>query len=184
MRAPAGFACPDCGTRLRGGRPGSVVACTGCANPVVVPAPEPVEASRRPAPPEPGRPFDAGRARRRLLTTAVTLLAVVGVAHLGLYLLLTRDARASVAAVEARHGRAALAAAEAPSGSPQPGAPDYRAWSEATALWVDAQAWEDDTRQVSLLRGGILGSFVLQVVITGWILLRLLGGIRRQARGR
>lgn len=189
MGALASFDCPACGTRLRGGRPGAVLACAHCGAPVVVPAvaappsapaPPPSSASEavRPEPP----PFDAAAARGKLLTTAALVLALVAVAHLGLYMLLTRDARASIAGIEARHDARALEAARAPAGEAQPGSEEYKAWREAKARYVDAETWRSDKRQVALLRGGIIVSFVVQVAITGWILLRLLGSVRRRAR--
>lgn len=126
--------------------------------------------------------FDPGRARRKLLTTAAVVLVLVGAAHVGLYLLLTRDARASMAEIESRHDVAALEGARPPEGEPAPGSPAYRPWREAKALWVDAQAWRTDKRQVTLLEGGVILSFVVQVAITAWVLLRLLGGVRHRAR--
>lgn len=140
--------------------------------------PEPARAEAAPRPPS----FDPERARRKLFTTAGIVLAVVAVGHLALYLLLTRDARAGIAAVESRHAPAALEAARPPTGEPQAGSPGYRAWRQAKALWVDAETWRSDRRQATLLRHGILGSFLVQLCITAWILVRLLGGVRRRAR--
>ena len=185
MSAPVRFPCPDCGAWQRGGRPGAVLACAGCGSPVVVPArseqpPAPPPEPRPTAPERP--PFDAAHARRKLFTTASVVLALVAVAHLGLYMLLTRDARASMATLEARHEAAELERAREPSGEALPGSPEYKAWREAKARWLDAETWRSDRRQVALLRGGILVSFVVQVAITVWILLRLLGSVRRRAR--
>ncbi|MDF1701235.1 MAG: hypothetical protein P1V36_08765, partial [Planctomycetota bacterium] len=167
MSTSPGFECPECGARLRGGRPGSVLACGACKNPVVVPEPRP-ERSRAPtaAADRPAAPFDAGRARRKLYRTAGIVLALVGVAHLGMYLLLTRDARANMIAIESRHDVAALDGAKPPEGEAKPGSAAYRGWRASKALWVDAEAWRNDRRQVLLLKRGIAGSFLVQVAIT------------------
>ena len=90
--------------------------------------------------------------------------------------------KANMAEIESRHDVAALEKARQPSGSPKPGTPEYKAWREAKARYIDAESWRNDRRQVTLLRGGILGSFVIQVAITVWVLLRLLGNVRRRAR--
>ena len=181
------YECPACGARLQGGQPGAVLPCAECGSPVVVPQadatpPRPKPAAPTAPPPPAAPPFDAERARRKLWTTAGIVLAIVGVAHLGLYVLLTRDARKSMAEIEAKHDVAALERARAPAGESQPGSPDYKAWREAKQRWVDAESWRNDRRQVTLLKGGIIGSFVVQVAITGWILIRLLGNVRRRAR--
>ncbi len=186
MSARDGFDCPACGARLRGGRPGAVVPCAECRNPIVVPEPT-AEAPPAPRPAEeraPAPAFDADQARRKLLTTATIVLVLVGVAHFGLYKLLTREARTSMADIESRHAVSALENARPPEGDPKPGTPEYRTWREAKALWVDAEAWRNDRRQASLLEKGILGSFIVQVAITIWVLLRLLGTVKRRARGR
>ncbi len=182
MSSRTAFDCPECGARLRGGRPGAVLACAECRNPVVVPEPA-AEPVRKPAPaaaPPPSQAPDPDQVRRKLWLTATGVIAVVALAHLGLFLLLTRDARASMQTIQARHAVSALEDARAPKGEPRPGTPEYKTWREAKALWVDAEAWRNDRRQVGLLRGGILGSFLVQVAITGWILVRLLGKLRRR----
>ncbi len=117
---------------------------------------------------------------RKLWTTALGVIAVVAVAHLGLYLLLTSDARSNLAQLEARHAASALRAAKPPEGSPAPGTDAYRPWRLSKELWVDAEAWRTDRRQVDLLRAGFTGSFLVQMAITFWILIRLLGSNRRR----
>jgi len=109
------------------------------------------------------------------------VLVIVAAAHGGLYLLLTSEARSGLRRLEARHGRVALEKARRPAhGAPKPGTPAYAAWRRAVERYDDAGVWRTHRRHVDLLRTGFLASFLVQVAITGWILMRLLG---KQARG-
>jgi hypothetical protein len=153
------------------------VACGGCANPVVRPHPK---VASRPAR-EPSRsPAETEALLRRLWRTAALVLALLLLAHAGLYLLLTAGPRGEAARLEARHGRAALEGAEAPAPPPAAGTPAYATWRRQRTLWIDAEAWGTDRRQANLLFGGFLASFAVLAGMTLWILARL----RARARGR
>ncbi|MDA1195745.1 MAG: hypothetical protein O2894_11245 [Planctomycetota bacterium] len=104
---------------------------------------------------------------------------MLALAHVGLFYLLTREARAGLGAAEGRHLVSKLESATAPDGQPAPGTQEYSAWREANALWIDASAWRNDRRQIALMRGGTTASFVLQAAVTGWVLARVLGRRRR-----
>lgn len=163
------FTCPECGATQRGGQPGSVVACTGCRNPIVVPRPE---APSTPPPPV-AHAADEG-SPRRLWGTAALVLVIVAAGHAGLYLLLTREARSGIRALEQVHTAEGLQGAQRPDAPPQPGTPEYGPWREALERYDAAKEWRTHRRHVALLRGGFLASFLVQVGITLWILLKLL----------
>ena len=182
--------CPECGTRQRGGSsrafvPGSIVACTSCSNPIVVREPPPAPPPPREPPRAPRQAPPPGRASTQLWSTAALVIVIVGAAHAGLYLLLTSDARSGMRALEARHSVSDMRRAKQPdSEAPKPGTPAYTPWRRAVELYDDAHAYGNHRRHVSLLHGGFLASFLVQVAITGWILLRLLGKQKRRAAGR
>nr|MDJ0522699.1 hypothetical protein [Planctomycetota bacterium] len=115
---------------------------------------------------------------------ATLVLVIVAAAHVGLYLLLTQEARSELRAIEGRHSEAALRTAKRPDAPPQPGTPDYERWRAQVELHEDAKAWEIHERHVGLLRGGFLASFLAQVGITVWILLKLLAKQRRLSGSR
>ncbi len=182
--------CPECGTRQRAGSsgavvPGSIVACTSCSNPIVVREPPPPPPPRR-DPPRAAReapPRDG--ASTQLWGTAALVIVIVAAAHAGLYLLLTSDARSGMRTLEARHGVTDMRRAKQPdSEAPKPGTPAYAPWRRAVELYDDAHAYSNHRRHVSLLHGGFLASFLVQVAITAWILMRLLGKQKRRAAGR
>lgn len=168
------FTCPECGTRQRGGAPGAIVPCMSCRNPIVVP--EPLPPREEPPPPVSHALEEDDGGPGRLWATATLVLVIVAAAHAGLYLLLTADARGGLRTIEARHPLEALRTAQRPErGTPQPGTPAYTPWREGVELWNDAQAWNNHRRHVSLLRTGFLASFLVQVGITLWILMKVLG---------
>jgi len=168
------FTCPECGTRQRGGQPGSIVACTSCRNPIVVPHEEPAAAPpvEAPTPRAPATDLDP---RARLWGTASLVLVIVAAAHAGLFLLLTHEARSARRMLESRHGESALRAATRPSDAPQPGTPAYATWRLDVERFDASEDWRRHGKHVALLRTGFLASFLVQVGITLWILFRLLG---------
>ena len=107
------------------------------------------------------------------------MLVIVAAAHAGLYLLLTHDARSAVRDLERDHGVAALQTAKRPEEAPQPGTPAYGPWRLKVERFDAAQAYSRDRRHIGLLRTGFLSSFFVQVVITLWILMRVLGKQKR-----
>ena len=172
------YPCPECGARLSGGRPGAILACARCGNPVVVPEPVPRPAVPPAQPPAPAP--SGGRAQaHQLWRTAGLVVGVLALAHVALYMLLTSEARADMARIEGSHARQDLAQATAPEDAPAAGTETYGAWRRKQQLWVDAQAWRTHGRQVDLLRAGFTGSFVALLLLTSWILMRVLGAQRR-----
>jgi DNA-directed RNA polymerase subunit RPC12/RpoP len=170
------FSCPECGARLRGTQPGAIVACRACSNPVVVPEAAPEMPAEAPAPVPSAAP---AWTTRRLWSTAAGVVLILALAHVGLFLLLTMDARAGVAEIEGRHSRAALEAARPPGAAPEPGTAPYTAWSRALELHESAEAWRVHARQVTLLRTGLFLSFLILVGMTAWGVFSLL---RRRPR--
>ena len=177
------FNCPECQAPLRGEKPGTILACRRCSNPVVVPEPSPAPAPEAPSVDAPvdaperaaAEPPDAGR----LWKTAGIVVLILAVAHLGLFMLLTMDARAGMAEIEADYTRAELMAAKTPKAAPQPGTPAFGPWSRSVALWDKAEDYRVHARQVWLLRVALLASFLIQMGIIAWIMIGLLGRVRR-----
>lgn len=99
------------------------------------------------------------------------MLAVIGAAHLGLFLLLTTSARDDLEALELRYGADALAAAAEPGARPADPA-QGPAWLRRQALWEAARKREKRRQYVALLGYGLLGSFLVQALVTGVLLYR------------
>ena len=183
------FTCPECQTRNRGERSGSVIACRGCANPIVVPEapaeqPDVLPRSKPSAPVADVEIADGGAITRKLWRTATWVLLVVGLAHGALYLLLTMEARAGINAIETLYSRSQLSGARRPDAAPVPGSPAYAQWRQTHDLWLKSEAYAKHRTHAGLLRTGLLASFLVQVAITGWILMRLLVKVRRpRSRG-
>ncbi len=174
------FECPQCQAKLRGGKPGAVVACGGCSNPVVVPA----RRTEPPAKPPPDAPVPTTVAPvRGPWGTAALVIGIVGLAHLGLYLLLTMDARSQRRSIEARYDASELRRAKQPDESPAPGTPAFKPWRRAHDLWVASEDYRRHRSHIGLLKQGFLFSFLVQLGITGWILIRVLGK-RKKALAR
>lgn len=178
------FTCPECQARNRGARPGSVVACRSCASPVVVPEAEP-DVARVAAPPPAPHAAELPAPRtvsRKLWRTATLVLLVVGLAHGALYLLLTMEARAGIGEIEALYSRRELSGAPRPGEAPVPGTQAYAGWRREHDLWLKSEAWGKHRSHAALLRTGLLASFLVQVAMTGWILMRLLNRTRAARR--
>lgn len=183
------FECPECGARVRGGEPGSIVACGRCSNPLVVPdasapstsAPSSSAPSSSARPPArqseveaPERAQAAPLEVARVWRTAGTVVLILALAHVGLFLLLTMDARAGMREIGAVYPRSEIDAARRPGVAPEPGTTAFSEWSRSVALWDKAAAYEVHARQVMLLRTGLLISFLVLLGVTGWALLGIL----------
>lgn len=196
------FKCPECGARVRGEATGSIVACGRCKNPVVVPEPRaatrpsatrplaeglsptpspqaqadqpPVEAPHQAEP----LPLDV----RRVWRTAAFVVFILASAHVGLYMLLTMDARAGIEDIRAVYSRSDLEDARRPGITPEPGTSAFTAWSRSVALWDKAEAYRVHARQVMLLRTGLFVSFLVLLGVTGWALFGIL--TRRSSAGQ
>lgn len=102
-------------------------------------------------------------------------LAVVGalaVAHLGLWLLLTRSARATVAEVEAAWGPGELDAARAPGEAPKTQGEAFMRWQREERLWADVERRQDRRSWVGALGWTMLASCLLQAGFVAWIALK------------
>lgn len=107
------------------------------------------------------------------------VLAVIGAAHLGLYLLLTASVRRDVADAEARYGPETLAGATRPGPLPS-GDGAVAAWHRHQAVWEAHETWTARRGLARTLGGALLASFLMQVGLTGWMLAR----VRKRARRR
>lgn len=173
------FGCPECGTRLRAARPGAVLACGRCGNPVRVPVRAP------PAAPPVGRdaPRAAlGAALRPGVPWGRVLLVLGGllVAHVGLYLLLAGGARARVAALDARHAGLEAGVPD-PGPMPDPASPAYPAWDRARERMEAARERARHERHRSLLAGGLGFSWCVQAGIVLGLAWRFEARRRRRA---
>ena len=106
------------------------------------------------------------------------VVAVIGLAHLGLFLLLTASARNELGAIDERYGPTALAGAVDPGPQPREGT-GGPAWLRKQAVWEAARTRAKRQQYVSLLGFGLLGSFLMQTAVTGVLVYRSLHGRAR-----
>jgi hypothetical protein len=110
---------------------------------------------------------------------AAVVLGVLGLAHLALHLLLTASARAELTRLEARYDAAELAGSSAPGPRPDGGGAALSAWHRAEDRFEAAEAFARHGRHVRIVGTGLLASFLLQAVVTVWLLSRSRPGVRR-----
>jgi len=123
----------------------------------------------------------------RVWRTAGFVVLILALAHVGLYLLLTMDARAGMSEIGAVYPPSQIDAARRPGLTPEPGTPAFSEWSRSVALWDRAEAYRIHARQVMLLRTGLFVSFLVLLGVTAWALLGILRRrppARRGASGR
>lgn len=142
--------CPQCGaTAPPGAQHGTVYQCRACGNPVLPrEAPDPVAS--------PGAPPPAGPRHRSPWRIVSVALVVLAAAHLGLWALLTAEARRERAALVKIHGDEMLSARD--PGAPPP-AEDAKAWTAykpASDLWRARVRCEDFSSRTVML-GAALG---------------------------
>ncbi len=163
-----------------------VVACAHCGSPVSVPATSTPVSPATPTPASPATPTRVSPATPTPVSPApapdrqvapataawrvpwpkvALVLTALLVAHVGLHLLLTGDARARSSALLARWG-GALDAAPAPGPMPGPTHPDYAAWDEAKSRYDAASELKRHERHRSMLALGLSFSFLIQLGIT------------------
>ena len=110
---------------------------------------------------------------------ALIVVGVIGLAHLGLFLLLTVSARKEVGRLEERWSAARLAAAEDPGTRPHEAA-EVPAWLKAQRVWEDGKRWAERSEFVSMLGWGLTLSFLFQMGILGVLLYRSTHAARRR----
>lgn len=106
------------------------------------------------------------------------VLGAIALLHLGLGLVLTRSARADLAALEERWPPEALATAEEPGPAPGTTGPEYTAWASAQRRYEDAQRHRERGEQVRLLTIGLGLSWLAQSALVAWIVLKRGSGRR------
>lgn len=180
--------CPVCQASFRALKPGAVVPCPSCGNPIAVPEqqPEPPRATPTPLPPAPTSTRDPGQIPWGLAGIVVVVLVV---AHYAFYLLITADARSRIADLTSKHGSAVREEVESPGpNAPSASSPEFKSWHAQRELHLASRSYADHEAHRSLVAGGMLVSVLLLVGITGFALLRIKNRIAaetaRRERGR
>lgn len=109
-------------------------------------------------------------------TAASTLtlgLVILAAGHLVLYLLLTADARSALAGMEREHDLAQLERVKDPGSPPQPGGEAYSAWLKAYETWWASKDFALHDRHESLVRTGMILSFLVGLGLLGQGLMRV-----------
>lgn len=169
------FACPECGAASpAGAKAGTPYACPACRNPVLPVA--------RRAPPPPPAPAPA-RPPRAPWKVGVVVFVVLAASYLGVYELLTAEAKHERDRLLARHG-SAITTFEDPVGPPQSGdAAAMRAYTDAHGKFEDRQAYERRVSRIDAMFVGLIAAFGAQVLLTG-VLLAKTALARRSASAR
>jgi hypothetical protein len=107
---------------------------------------------------------------------AVVVLAI-GLAHLGLYLLLTASARREVERIEERYAVSDLASGRRPQSTE---VPDAVRENRRAEFDEQRRAWEDHRSHVSTVGWALLASFLVQSGLIAFLRLRA-GSARRGA---
>ena len=102
------------------------------------------------------------RAPRSPWVGAALVLGAMLLLHVGLGLVLTRGARATLTEIEGLHSAEQLAAAHDPGSMPEVAGPAYGEWTRAQRLNDDARRHADRSGQVRALTLGLVASFLMQ----------------------
>lgn len=94
-------------------------------------------------------------------------LLVLAAGHLLLYVVLTADARAGIASATEHHELAQLASAKDPGHPPQPGTEAYSSWLRSYELWFAAKDYAVHGRHETLVKGGMIVSFLVGLGLLG-----------------
>ena len=167
------FACPDCGQRQRGGEAGAVVPCAGCGSPITVPAPK-VAKIEAPQPKSAAAHVPWAR-----VAMAAGLVAAL---HVGVYLILTSEARSGMREIESKHSARELADAKPPGAAPGVGTAAYGAWRAKEAAHQAAHVYGKHEAHHDLVRNGILVSFFVQTAFAAWVLARIASRVAAASR--
>jgi hypothetical protein len=168
-------ACPHCGEPApKTAVAGRAYACPRCKNPVL--ATEAVASKEAPPPaPRSGDGADAGASgggepSHPRWAIGVLAFVVLGLAYVGVYLLLTAAARRDRAAILMRYGESVREAEE--PGAPPDRGPGLAEWEAKRTRYVDRQRLEALDGQVRTLFVAMMGAFALQTVLTVVIVFR------------
>lgn len=157
------FSCPECGEASPpGAKPGTAYACPSCGNPVLPVA--------RPAPRPAAEPAPAPRAPWKV---GIAVFVVLAAAYLGVYELLTAEAKHERDRLLALHGPAITTYEDPAGGPPQTGdAAALREYVKAHEKFEDRQAYEKRVSRIDAMFVGLMAAFAAQVLFTGVLLAR------------
>ena len=102
-------------------------------------------------------------------------LLALGIGHVLLYFFLTGDARGALDDLEARYDGAALERIVPAGPAAMPGTPAYSTWLRSYELWHASKDYAMHGRHESLMRYGMLASFLIALGFLG-------SGLWRHAR--
>ncbi len=182
---PVRLTCPDCDVQFRSrGRAGKAVPCPGCGNPVTVPAATPAPPEARPAEPAPS-PVEVEPAGIPWLLAAA-VLAVLALAHIGVFKLLTAESRTEMARLQARHDSKVWDEPKKPGNAPSPGSEAYDKWLTAKELADDQAVYRDRADHTSTVKLWLTLAFFGQLGLTSFAIAKTAAKQKRQAsrRGR
>jgi len=174
------LSCPECGAAApRGAAVGRAYACPGCGNPVL-----PAAQRARPTPSAapgprssdgmPPREAPSSSSGRRTLGLALTAFFVLGAAYVGVYELLTAEAKRECAEIVRVHG-ADVVDALAPGPRPETSdAVALRAWNAARDRYELRMRHEALTQRADWFFRGMLAAFAAQTVLTATVAVRTL----------
>ena len=112
---------------------------------------------------------------------ALVALAVAGL-HGGVYLILTAEARHEMAAIEATHPAEKLRQPGTLADPPPVGSKAYAQWREREALHQAAHVYGRHRAHHDIIRNGLLASFLAQLGVAAWVLVRVASRMGRPSR--
>lgn len=117
----------------------------------------------------------------RQVEKVLLALLGLGIGHVVLYLCLTGDARTALDGLHAAWKPAELQAAKAPGVMPEPGTSAYSTWLRGYERSAAAKDYELHARHESLMRYGMLLSFLIAAGFLGAAMRRVVVSSKRQA---
>ena len=139
--------------------------------------------TRQPARPQIATAVNGDSARDNRVTEKI-MLAILGlaIAHLLLYFFLTGDARAALDALGANYQAAELESTKAPGVMPVPGTEAYAPWLRSYERFSASKDYELHARHESLMRYGMMFSFLIALGFLGSAMHRISRSRRMEAR--
>ena len=123
-------------------------------------------------------PASNDRAAEKMLLALLGL----GIGHILLYLCLTGDARSALNDLAGQYEVAELQSAAKPAVMPMPGTPAYTPWLHSFQRYSASRDYELHARHESLMRYGMIFSFLIAVGFLGNALHRISVGRKRARR--
>ena len=177
------LACPDCDAQFRTqGRAGKAVPCPGCGNPVIVPKAAPPKPER--SPPEPAPEPAVQKPAGIPWALAGVVLAVLALAHIGVYKLLTAESRTEMARLQNRHGPSIWDKPGKVGDAPSPGSDAYDRWLSAKELADDQVVYRDRADHTATVKLWLTLAFLGQFGLTSFALAKTAAKQKRQAARR